>query len=178
MCVCVCGGLQEKRKKTAISKPEELKSELEASKQSLTIYYMLGVCSAQIPLYHVGKLSGPAYIYANAYTAVSAVRGGRCQKVGQEKLHRGDLCWALRLEPNTWKLTWGCPKPCYVRQAAVERAWALTVDRSEPNGLLEPLLALRPWVRFVTSLSLFLLLTKKNRNLHLQGCCDKSMHSA
>lgn len=54
----------------ATSKPKELKSELEASKQSLTIYYMLGVCSAQIPLYHLGKFSGLAYIYANTYTVL------------------------------------------------------------------------------------------------------------
>ena len=76
---CVCRDLQGKRK-MATSKPKELKLELEASKHSLTIYYMLGVCSAQIPLYHLGKLSGLVYIYANTYTAASAVQGGQCQR--------------------------------------------------------------------------------------------------
>lgn len=71
--------------------PKEFKLELEANQHSLTTYCVLGVGSTQVPLYRAGKLSGLAFIYANTYTAVSAVEEGRCLRVGQEKLHRGGL---------------------------------------------------------------------------------------
>lgn len=60
----------------------------------------------------------------------------------------------------------------------MERKWALAVNGSEPKGQLEPLQALGTWARLVTSLSLFRLLSKKNRNLHFQGYCDNSTHTA
>lgn len=59
------------------------------------------------------------------------------------------------------------------------KSLGLGSGQSEPTGQLGPLLALGPWARAITSLSPFLLLSKReNRNLHLQSCCDNSTHMA